>query len=119
MATLLSSPARVTAAGTPPKQILEFVGRVATGTAGVSVAIMESPTGWTEPSQRPDFDEYTVVLEGEVHVETDEGSVIVHAGEALHAGPGERVRYSTPAEGGARYVSVCVPAFSPETVHRD
>ena len=118
MATLIPAPARIPAAGTPPKQILEFVGRVATDTASVSVAIMESPAGWAEPSQRPAFDEYTVVLEGEVHAETEEGLLVVSSGQALHARPGERVRYSTPAAGGARYVSVCVPAFSPETVHR-
>jgi ethanolamine utilization protein EutQ (cupin superfamily) len=119
MATLIPSPARIPAAGDPPKQILEFVGRVATATTSVSVAIMESPAGWVEPSQRPEFDEYTVVLEGEVHVETEDGSLVVHAGQGLHARPGERVCYSTPAAGGARYVSVCVPAFSPEIVHRD
>lgn len=118
MATLISSPARISAAGNPPKQILEFVGRVATATDSVSVALMDSPAGWAEPPQRPAFDEYTVVLEGEVHVESEEGQLIVRAGQALHAQPGGQVRYSTPTAGGARYVSVCVPAFSPDTVHR-
>lgn len=118
MATLISSPARIPAVGSPPKQILEFVGRVATGTDMASIALMESPAGWAEPPQRPDFDEYTVVLEGEVHVDVDDGELIVRPGEALHAHRGELVRYSTPTAGGARYVSVCVPAFSPDTVHR-
>jgi quercetin dioxygenase-like cupin family protein len=116
MPTLISSPARIPAAGHPSKEILEFVGRLATGTGKISVAIMNSPAGWREPPQQPAFDEYTVVLEGEVHVEAGEGKLVVRAGQAVHARSGEQVRYSTPC--GARYVSVCVPAFSPETVQR-
>jgi mannose-6-phosphate isomerase-like protein (cupin superfamily) len=119
MAELIALPTVLQAAGAPPKTISEFVGRLATGTAGVSVAIMASPSGWSEPGQRPDFDEYTVVIEGEVFVETRGGSFIVSAGQAARAPAGEWVRYSTPKIGGARYVAVCVPAFSPEAVHRD
>lgn len=119
MARLISAPAVVEAAGEPPKLISEFVGRRATGSAAVSVAIMESPSGWSEPGQRPGFDEYTIVIDGEVLVETESGLLRVGAGQAAHVAAGEWVRYSTPAHGGARYVSVCVPAFSPETVRRD
>jgi quercetin dioxygenase-like cupin family protein len=112
-------PVVLEAAGTPPKKISEFVGCLATGSGEVSVAVMESPAGWSEPGQRPDFEEITVVLEGEVHAETEEGPITVSAGEALRVRAGEWVRYSTPAAGGARYVAVCVPAFSPDTVNRD
>ena len=118
MAELLRSPVVLQAAGTPPKTISEFVGRVATATTGVSIAVMESPPGWSEPGQRPDFDEYTLVLEGEVVVESTGNSFMVVAGEVVRAPAGEWVRYSTP-NGGARYVAVCVPAFSPEAVNRD
>ncbi len=99
--------------------ISEFVGRRTTGTAGVSIAVMDSPSGWAEPGQRPDFDEYMVVIEGEVVVDTEEGSITVVAGQAARARAGEWVRYSTPHADGARYVAVCVPAFSPDAVHRD
>jgi quercetin dioxygenase-like cupin family protein len=119
MARLIEAPFVVPSPGTPPKSISEFVGRVATMTPTVSVAVMESPTGWTEPGQRPEFDEYTVVLAGELTVATESGTLVVTSGQALHAEAGEWVRYSTPSEGGAHYVSVCVPAFSPDTVHRD
>jgi mannose-6-phosphate isomerase-like protein (cupin superfamily) len=119
MARLISDPIVIPSPGTPPKVISEFVGRVATGGAAVSVAVMESPTGWSEPGQRPEFDEYTVVLSGALRVETEEGSFSVWGGQAVHVQAGEWVRYSTPEEGGAHYVSVCVPAFSPDTVHRD
>ncbi|MGH9062671.1 MAG: cupin domain-containing protein [Acidimicrobiales bacterium] len=119
MAELIPSPTVLHATGAPPKKISEFVGRLATGTTDVSVAVMDSPSGWSEPGQRPDFVEYTVVIEGEVLVEAENGSVTVSAGQAAHAPAGQWVRYSTPAGGGARYVSVCVPAFSPETVNRD
>jgi mannose-6-phosphate isomerase-like protein (cupin superfamily) len=112
-------PVVLEAAGAPPKKISEFAGRPATGSAEVSVAVMESPAGWSEPGQRPDFEEITVVIEGEVHAETEDGPVTISAGEALRVRAGEWVRYSTPATGGARYVAVCVPAFSPETVNRD
>jgi quercetin dioxygenase-like cupin family protein len=119
MPQLIEGPFIVPSPGSPPKSIAEFVGRVSTGTAAVSVAVMRSPTGWSEPGQRPDFDEYTVMLAGELTVETVSGTLVVTSGQALHAAAGEWVRYSTPTEGGAHYVSVCVPAFSPDTVHRD
>lgn len=119
MATLISSPSLVEAAGKPPKRISEYVGRVNTGTGAISVALMESPSGWAEPGQTPEFDEYTVVIEGALHVETRDGLLTVSAGQAVHAAAGEWVRYSTPGAGGARYVSVCLPAFSPETARRD
>jgi len=99
--------------------ISEFVGRLTTGTADVSVAVMDSPAGWSEPGQRPDFDEYTVVIEGEVLVHTESESITVSAGQACCAPAGQWVRYSTPGAGGARYVAICVPAFSPAAVHRD
>ena len=99
--------------------ISEFFGRLASDNKGVSVAIMNSPSGWSEPGQRPEFDEYSVVIDGEILVETENGPLTVSAGQAIHSAPGEWVRYSTPAQGGARYVSVCIPAFSPDTVHRD
>lgn len=119
MATLIPKPHLLEAAGSPPKLIAEYVGRLASGDTQVSVAVMDSPWGWSEPEQCPEFDEYTVVLQGELRVDTDERSLTVCAGQAVHAPAGQRVRYSTPAETGARYVSVCVPAFTPETVHRD
>jgi len=106
-----------TVPGVGEKVIRELVGRVNTGTAGVSVARMTSPPGWEEPAQTPEFDEVTVVLGGAVVVEHDGGSIVVRPGEAVVAHAGERVRYSTP--GGAEYLAICVPAFSPETAHRD
>jgi mannose-6-phosphate isomerase-like protein (cupin superfamily) len=102
-----------------PKLIEEYVGRVNTGDSSVSIARMKSPQGWEEPAQTPEFDEYTLVLAGMLLVEHDGGSVEVRAGEAVHAKAGERVRYSTPETGGAEYVAVCLPAFAPETAHRD
>jgi ethanolamine utilization protein EutQ (cupin superfamily) len=119
MATLIDAPVIVASPGTPPKKIAEYVGRVSTRTEAASVAVMESPSGWTEPGQRPEFDEFTVVLSGELAVETEGATLVVRAGQAVHAPAGEWVRYSTPADGGAHYVSVCLPAFSPGTVHRD
>lgn len=119
MAHLIPAPFVIESPGNPPKQIAEFVGRVATENPSVSVAVMQSPTGWSEPGQTPEFDEYTVVLSGELSVETEEGTFTVTGGQAVQIAAGEWVRYSTPAEGGAHYVSVCVPAFSPDTVHRD
>ena len=119
MATVIPVPARVEAHGTPPKQIEEFVGRVNTRTEGVSIARMVSPAGWSEPGQTPEFDEYTVVLRGALRVETREGEHRVAAGQAVVVSRGEWVRYSTPEPGGAEYVAVCIPAFSPETVHRE
>jgi quercetin dioxygenase-like cupin family protein len=117
MPELIAKPTRIEAAGSIPKQIDEYVGRVNTGTGELSLAVMTSPEGWTEPGQRPDFDEYTLVLEGEVHVEHEGGRLEVKAGQAVLAKAGEWVRYGTP--GGARYVALCLPAFSPDTVHRD
>jgi mannose-6-phosphate isomerase-like protein (cupin superfamily) len=117
MPVLLESPSLVGAAGTPPKRIAEHVGRVATTEARVSVAVMESPPGWKEPGQRPEFDEYSIVMDGVLRVEHQGGTFDVAAGQAVHARAGEWVRYSTPT--GARYVAVCLPAFSMETVHRD
>ncbi len=104
--------------GDPPKQIEEFVGRVNTETDSVSIARMVSPPGWDEPAQTPAFDEYTLVLSGLLRVEHDGGALDVRAGEAVITHRGERVRYSTPGEG-AEYVAICLPAFSPDTVHRD
>jgi len=119
MATLIEKPTIVRAAGTKPKRIEEFVGRVNTGTAAASVARMTSPAGWVEPGQTPEFDEYTLVLRGTLRVETSHGALAVRAGQAVVAPRGEWVRYSTPVEGGAEYVAVCVPAFSPDIVRRD
>jgi mannose-6-phosphate isomerase-like protein (cupin superfamily) len=117
MPELIESPTRVEAAGTRPKLIDEFVGRVNTREERVSVARMRSPAGWVEPGQRPEFDEYTVVLAGAVHVEHEGGTLVVGAGQAVLTRAGEWIRYSTPE--GAEYVAVCLPAFAPETVHRD
>jgi hypothetical protein len=117
MPTHIPSPKRITAAGNLPKTIDEYVGRVNTGTAAVSIAHMKSPPGWVEPGQRPEFDEYTVVLTGTLHVRHESGALEVHAGEAVITAKGEWVQYSTPE--GAEYIAVCVPAFSPQTVHRD
>jgi len=119
MATLIPKPHLLEASGDPPKVIAEYVGRLATGDTQVSVAVMDSPGGWSEPAQCPEFDEYTVVLHGELRVDTEQGSLTVRAGQAVHAPAGSRIRYSTPAEGGARYFSVCMPAFTPDTVHRE
>jgi len=116
---LIAGPTRVEAAGNKPKLIDEYVGRVNTTTPGVSVAHMRSPAGWVEPGQRPDFDEYTVVLRGLLRVEHESGSFDVRPGQAVHAPAGAWVRYSTPEADGAEYVAVCLPAFSPESVHRD
>jgi len=116
---LIETPTRVEAAGTPPKVIEEFVGRVNSGEDRLSMARMRSPEGWREPGQRPEFDEYTLVLDGCLHVEHEAGQMRVRAGSAVLVRGGEWVRYSTPEPGGAEYVAVCLPAFSPETVHRD
>ena len=117
MPELIESPSRVEAAGTKPKLIDEYAGRVNTGEERVSVAHMRSPAGWVEPGQRPDFDEYTLVIGGAVHVEYEGGSMVVNTGQAVLTRASEWVRYSTPD--GAEYVAVCLPAFSPDTVHRD
>ena len=117
MPELIESPSRVEAAGTKPKLIDEYAGRVNNGEERVSVAHMRSPAGWVEPGQRPDFDEYTVVLKGVMRVEHEAGVTDVKAGQAIIARKGEWVRYSTPD--GAEYMAICVPAFTPDTVHRD
>ena len=119
MPRLIESPSIIQAAGTKPKRIEEFIGRVNRGHGAVSVARMKSPSGWLEPGQRPEFEEITVVLRGMVRVEYEGGSLEVRAGQAVVTAPGEWVRYSTPEADGAEYVAVCVPAFSPDTVHRD
>jgi mannose-6-phosphate isomerase-like protein (cupin superfamily) len=117
--TLISEPTRIEAAGHPPKRIDEYVGRVNTGQEGVSIARMRSPSGWSEPGQRPDFDEYTVVLRGALRVECESEALEVKAGQGVVVRAGEWVRYSTPGPEGAEYVAVCIPAFLPETAHRD
>ncbi len=119
MIKLIESPSIVQAAGTKRKSIEEFVGRVNTKTPAVSIARMTSPEGWVEPGQAPEFDEYTVVLRGSLCVESREATVEARAGQAVHVPAGQWVRYSTPRPGGAEYIAVCIPAFSPETVHRD
>jgi ethanolamine utilization protein EutQ (cupin superfamily) len=119
MPTLIETPKRIEAAGNKPKLIDEYVGRVNTGTAELSVAQMRSPAGWVEPGQTPEFDEFTVVLRGMLRVEHHGGAIDVRAGQAVIVNRGEWIRYSTPEEGGAEYVAVCLPAFSPGTVHRD
>ena len=115
----IARPTHIAVPGDPPKQIEEFVGLVNTQTESVSIARMVAPAGWEEPAQAPAFDEYTIVLRGRVRVEYEGGVVDVRAGEAVVTHAGERVRYSTPGEGGAEYIAVCLPAFSPETAHRD
>jgi quercetin dioxygenase-like cupin family protein len=119
MARVVGEPAIVQSAGNKPKRIEEFFGLARTRTGDLSLARMTSPTGWREPGQTPEFDEYTLVLRGTLRVETRQGATDVRAGEAVHAPRGEWVRYSTPHPEGAEYVAVCVPAFTPGTVHRD
>jgi mannose-6-phosphate isomerase-like protein (cupin superfamily) len=116
---LIENPLMIVAAGSPPKQIAEFVGRLNTDNARLSIARMVSPGGWREPGQTPEFDEYTLVLRGLLRIVTRTGVTEVKAGQAFLAATGEWVRYSTPHEDGAEYIAICVPAFSPETVHRD
>ena len=119
MPRLIAKPTVVPAAGRPPKIIEEFVGRVNSQTSALSIAKMTSPSGWHEPGQTPEFDEYTIVLKGELQVETREAIHTVAAGQAIIVHAGEWVRYATPAAEGAEYIAVCLPAFSPSTVHRD
>lgn len=119
MPTVIRKPAVVAAEGNKPKVIEEFIGRVNSGTQALSVARMMSPPGWVEPGQTPEFDEYTIVLTGSLRVTGKSDVVDVGAGEAVVAHRGEWVQYSTPGPDGAEYVAVCVPAFSPQTVHRD
>jgi mannose-6-phosphate isomerase-like protein (cupin superfamily) len=117
--SLIERPAVIAAAGNKLKIIEEFVGRVNSRTEGISVARMQSPSGWIEPGQTPEFDEYTVVLRGSLRVTSRDGQLDVHAGQAVVAHAGEWVQYSTPGPDGAEYIAVCLPAFSPGTVHRD
>ncbi|HMK12112.1 MAG TPA: cupin domain-containing protein [Acidimicrobiales bacterium] len=117
MPRLLPEPIRIEAAGTPTKLIDEHVGLMATGDDRVSIAVMHSPQGWSEPAQAPDFDEWTLVLAGVLHVEHDGGTLTVAEGQTVHVPAGEQVRYSTP-DGATEYISVCLPAFSPQRVHR-
>lgn len=119
MPTLVEKPSVIAAAGNKPKIIEEFIGRVNSKTDDLSVARMQSPSGWVEPGQTPEFDEYTIVLRGSLRVTTAEGAVDVHAGQAVIAHAGQWVQYSTPGPDGAEYIAVCLPAFSMETVHRD
>ncbi|QDT66039.1 cupin domain-containing protein [Calycomorphotria hydatis] len=119
MPELIAQPTVVPAAGEPPKIIEEFIGRVNSGSEQISIARMRSPSGWQEPGQCPEFDEYTVVLKGALRVEHREGEFFVRAGQAVMTRAGEWVRYGTPEPEGAEYIAICLPAFSPETVHRD
>lgn len=119
MARIISAPTVIPAVGEPTKVIEEFIGRVNSGTSAISIAKMTSPSGWSEPGQTPEFDEYTIVLRGELQVETREAVHQVSAGQAIIVSRGEWVRYSTPVAEGAEYIAVCLPAFSPATVHRD
>jgi mannose-6-phosphate isomerase-like protein (cupin superfamily) len=119
MPQLIAAPSIIQAAGTKPKRIEEFAGRVNSGHERVSVARMVSPSGWLEPGQRPEFEEITVILRGTLHVEHEHGAIDVNAGQAIVCRPGEWIRYSTPGPEGAEYIAVCLPAFSPATVHRD
>jgi mannose-6-phosphate isomerase-like protein (cupin superfamily) len=115
----IEKPTRIEAAGNKPKLIDEYIGRVNSSTAMASVAHMRSPEGWQEPGQTPEFDEFTVVLRGMLRVQYDGGAIEVRAGQAVIAPKGEWIRYSTPEADGAEYIAVCVPAFAPDTVHRD
>jgi mannose-6-phosphate isomerase-like protein (cupin superfamily) len=116
---LIERPAKIAAQGNKPKLIEEFVGRVNTKSGALSIARMHSPSGWVEPGQRPEFDEYTIVIDGVLRVEHEGGALDVHAGQAVLASKGEWIRYSSPGPDGAHYIAICLPAFSPETVHRD
>ena len=117
--TYIAAPTRVEAAGNKPKLIDEYIGRVNSHTEAASVAHMRSPGGWLEPGQRPEFDEFTIVLRGALRVEYEGGEMTINAGSAVITPKGEWVRYSTPGADGAEYIAVCLPAFSPATVHRD
>ena len=119
MPTLIAGPTRITAAGNKPKLIDEFMGRINSNESRLSIAHMRSPSGWVEPGQTPEFDEFTLVLKGALEVRHKDGTLQVKAGQAVVAHAGEWVRYSTPDPGGAEYIAVCLPAFSPQIVHRD
>lgn len=115
----IKEPSRIKAAGNVTKLISEFVGNANTGDSGISIALMNSPEGWEEPGQTPEFTEYSVVLKGTLHAKCSGAEYDIIAGQAFRADPGEWVRYSTPHPGGAEYIAVCIPAFSPANVHRD
>ncbi len=119
MPQLIASATRIEAAGNKPKLIDEYIGRVNSNDPSVSVAHMRSPSGWVEPGQRPTFRELTLVIRGSLTVDFEGGTLVVNAGQAVIQEPGEWIRYSTPGPDGAEYVAVCLPAFSPDTVHRD
>ena len=119
MPTLINQPMRIPAAGNKPKTIDEFIGQVNSKESRLSIARMKSPSGWIEPGQRPEFDEFTIVFAGMLRVESESGTVDVHANQAIVTRAGEWVQYSTPGPEGAEYIAVCLPAFSPQTVHRD
>jgi mannose-6-phosphate isomerase-like protein (cupin superfamily) len=119
MIKIIETPTLIKAAGNVPKQIEEFFGRVTSATQEVSIARMKSPAGWEEPGQCPDFNEYSVVLRGTLKVKTRQKEIDLKEGQAILVGKGEWVKYSTPYEGGAEYIAVCLPAFSPESVNRD
>jgi mannose-6-phosphate isomerase-like protein (cupin superfamily) len=119
MAEYIPFPTLIKAAGKGEKIIEEFIGMVNTGTSGVSIAWMKSPKGWEEPGQCPDFTEYTLVLKGSLMVKTRDQEIVVHSGSAIITYSGEWIRYSSPFEGGAEYIAVCMPAFTPESVHRE
>jgi len=119
MPTYISKPTLIQAAGSKPKVIMEYIGRINSQTQELSIAHMQSPMGWTEPGQTPEFDEYTLVLKGMLRVQSESGDFDVKAGEAIIAHRGEWVQYSSPLPEGAEYVAICLPAFSQETVHRD
>jgi quercetin dioxygenase-like cupin family protein len=119
MPKIIDRPSIIKAAGNKPKIIEEFIGKVNSETSSVSIAKMTSPEGWTEPGQKPEFDEYTIVLKGKINVKVDNNIYEVKAGQAIITNAGEWVQYSTPEPGGAEYIAVCIPAFSPDTVHRD
>ena len=115
----INSPTTIKSAGNKPKTIHEYIGSVNTRTTNLSIAHMKSPSGWSEPGQRPDFDEYTIVLDGMLKVDTEGDTLFINTGEAIIVFAGEWVRYSTPENNGARYIAVCIQAFMPETVNRD
>jgi len=119
MPTIIKKSTRIKAAGNKPKIIDEFIGRVNSETEQLSIAKMKSPAGWVEPGQTPEFDEYTIVLNGMLRVETKDKTYEIKAGEVIITHKGEWIKYSTPTQEGAEYIAVCIPAFSPETVNRD
>ncbi len=119
MIKIIQHPNTIQAAGNVPKKIEEYFGRVNSESSDISIARMQSPAGWEEPGQRPEFDEYTVVISGTLKVETEKDVFYIHAGQAIMVSKGEWIRYSSPETGGAHYIAICLPAFSPDTVNRD